>query len=343
MADGREESRLGPWRAAGGCSDSMYLRHIWVVGTNHRAGSLITTICSAQSSTILMLRSVARPWPSRPASTSDSAASWLIIDSESAVEVRESRARGICLVPHLRLNNMTDFQQLRRVALRRSAAALVNWVRDPRRWHGRLHVPIRGPAGSWLPRSLRRRDFIGNAQRSGEIGPHLTCQGLRSLANPSTSSATSACSPTAAGKDHAAFLTELWRSNMNGIKQMQSTTQALSNVSSDIAITVDLDQAVASCDTEQRVFSVLGGQPPDACVKFGCRDDPMHSSAIPEGLGVRQEHVSALHEPEQGEADGSILGGLRMNNYWFAKHVEQSESQGTSSALHITFCRKRRF
>merc|ERR1712194_630948 len=71
----------------------------------------------------------------------------------------------------------------------------------------------------------------------------------------------------AASKDHhAAFLTELWRSNMNGIKQMQSTTQALSDVSSDIAITVDLDQAVASCDKEfQRVFSVLGGQPLDAC------------------------------------------------------------------------------
>ena len=343
VADGPgKEVALGALEAAGQLIETkchVPQDHIWVVGTNHRTGSLMNND---------LLRSIihhsnAEVSREAVALKTDALASGLrrhhglIIDSESGGGlkcVKEVRHGGICLVPHLRLNNMTDFQQLRRVALRRKAQLrLVNWVRDPLKVARSAYMyHIRGPAGElWLhEKPSDVVTAIGNAcSGSTEIEPpHLTCQGLRSLGKSQHElSYFGLLTKLAASKDHhAAFLTELWRSNMNGIKQMQSTTQALSNVSSDIAITVDLDQAVASCDTEfQRVFSVLGGQPPDACVKVGCEVATAQCTAPQSQKGSGCGKNTFQHHTSQSKEDAKMAASLEdyaRSNYWFIKHVE---------------------
>ena len=315
------------------------LDHIWLVGTNHRTGSQMNNDLLRS----IIHHSAADVSREAVALKTDALAGGLrrqhglIIDKESGSGVKcikEVKHGGICLVPHLRLDNVTDFQLLRRVALRRKAQLrLVNWVRDPLKVARSAYMyHIRGPADElWLHENRSEVvTAISNAcSGSAEIEPpHLTCQGLRSLGKSQHElSYFGLLTKLAASKDHhAAFLTELWRSNMNGIKQMQSTTQALSDVSSDIAITVDLDQAVASCDTEfQRVFSVLGGQPLDACAKVGC-DIATAQCTVPQskkGSGCGKN--SFQHHTSQSKEDAEMAASLEAyarSNYWFKKHVE---------------------
>jgi hypothetical protein len=313
--------------------------HIWLVGTNHRTGSQMNNDLLRS----IIHHSAADVSREAVALKTDTLAGGLrrqhglIIDAESGSGVKcikEVKHGGICLVPHLRLDNVTDFQLLRRVALRRKAQLrLVNWVRDPLKVARSAYMyHIRGPADElWLHENRSEVvTAISNAcSGSAEIEPpHLTCQGLRSLGKSQHElSYFGLLTKLAASKDHhAAFLTELWRSNMNGIKQMQSTTQALSDVSSEIAITVDLDQAVASCDKEfQRVFSVLGGQPLDACAKVGC-DIATAQCTVPQskkGSGCGKN--SFQHHTSQSKEDAEMAASLEAyarSNYWFKKHVE---------------------
>ena len=313
--------------------------HIWLVGTNHRTGSQMnndllssivhhTTADVSRKAVALKTITIAEGIRRQRG---------LIIDERSGSGMqclKEMEPGGICLVPHFRLDNVTEFQQLRRVALRRKAQLrLVNWVRDPLKVARSAYMyHIRGPEDElWLHenRSKEVAAIINACSGSAEIEPpHLTCQGLQSLGKSQHElSYFGLLTKLAASKDHhAAFLTELWRSNMNGIKQMHSTTQALSNVSSDVAVTVDLDQAVASCKTEfQRVFSVLGGEPLDACSKVGCDiatnqctdPDPKNESRC--GKHTFQHHTS------QSKEDAEMAGSLETyarSNYWFKKHVE---------------------
>ena len=315
--------------------------HIWLVGTNHRTGSqmnndLLRSIIH-HSSADVSREAVALNAESVTLAGGLRRQHGLIIDAESGSGLpclKEVKHGGICLVPHLRLDNVTDFQLLRRVALRRKAQLrLVNWVRDPLKVARSAYMyHIRGPPDElWLHENRSEVvAAISNAcSGSNEIEPpHLTCQGLRALGKSQHElSYFGLLTKLAASKDHhAAFLTELWRSNMNGIKQMQSTAQALSNVSSDIAITVDLDQAVASCDTEfQRVFSVLGGQPLDACAKVGC-DIATSQCTVPQskkGSGCGKN--SFQHHTSQSKEDAEMAASLEAyarSNYWFKKHVE---------------------
>ena len=315
--------------------------HIWLVGTNHRTGSqmnndLLRSIIH-HSAADVSREAVALNAESVTLAGGLRRQHGLIIDAESGSGLpclKEVKHGGICLVPHLRLDNVTDFQLLRRVALRRKAQLrLVNWVRDPLKVARSAYMyHIRGPPDElWLHENRSEVvAAISNAcSGSNEIEPpHLTCQGLRALGKSQHElSYFGLLTKLAASKDHhAAFLTELWRSNMNGIKQMQSTAQALSNVSSDIAITVDLDQAVASCDTEfQRVFSVLGGQPLDACAKVGC-DIATSQCTVPQskkGSGCGKN--SFQHHTSQSKEDAEMAASLEAyarSNYWFKKHVE---------------------
>jgi|TARA_B110000196_G_scaffold314053_1_gene321681 hypothetical protein len=343
VADGRgKEVALEALEAAGLLVDTkchVPQDHIWLVGTNHRTGSLMNND---------LLRSIihhsdadvsreAVTLKTDPLGDGLQRKHGLIIESESGSGlkcIKEVKHGGICLVPHLHLANLTDFQLMRRVALRRKAQLrLVNWVRDPLKVARSAYMyHIRGPADElWLHENNSEVvAAISNAcSGSAEIEPpHLTCQGLRSLGKSQHElSYFGLLTKLAASKDHhAAFLTEMWRSNMNGIKQMQSTTQALSNVSSDIAITVDLDQAVASCNQEfQRVFSVLGGQPLDACAKVGC-DIATSQCTAPQskkssGCGTK----SFQHHTSQSKEDVEIAASLEAyarSNYWFKKHVE---------------------
>ena len=315
--------------------------HIWLVGTNHRTGSQMNND---------LLRSILKH------STADSSrelvalrtvtsASGLLLRDGLIVAaepgsglkcLKEVKRGGICLVPHLRLDNVSEYQQLRRVALRRKAQLrLVNWVRDPLKVARSAYMyHIRGPPDElWLyeNRSEIVAAIFHACSGSADIKPpHSTCQGLQSLGKSRHELSYFGLLKKLSGRKdhHAAFLAELWRSNMNGIKQMQSTTQALSNVSADIAITVDLDQAVVSCETEfQRVFSVLGGKPLDACSKAGCDiataqcTAPQSKSGSGSGCGKR----TFQHHTSQSKEDAEMAESLEAyarSNYWFKKHVE---------------------
>merc|ERR1711865_301688 len=142
--------------------------HIWLVGTNHRTGSQMNNDLLRS----IIHHSAADVSREAVALKTDALAGGLrrqhglIIDAESGSGLpclKEVKHGGICLVPHLRLDNVTDFQLLRRVALRRKAQLrLVNWVRDPLKVARSAYMyHIRGPADElWLhePEQGRRRD-----------------------------------------------------------------------------------------------------------------------------------------------------------------------------------------
>ena len=309
---------------------------LWVVGTNHRTGSQMNND---------LLSSIAQNSRTSPhlGATALSAFRDDLIENRGITISTRAPASGmdcvkalpggsICLVPHLNIEGHEQFQQLRRVATKKNVKLrLVNWVRDPLKVGRSAYMyHVRAPEDElWL--------FANNSDHIAAIADACAGNGTSGLAPP-----TIVCTnmlelgPSVRELSYfrflkrldrnAGFLAETWRSLQNGIRQMAQTMQTLENASSAVAVTVDLDQAVGSCETEfRRIFNVLEGEQRGSCVQAGCtiatQQCPKGGQRGVGGCGKK----TSIHHTTESKEDAEIAEGLEVfaeGNYWFREHVQ---------------------
>ena len=328
---------------------SVPSNYIWVVGTNHRTGSQMNND---------LLRSIAMKGNAGKGKEHGEVVALRKLNNlrddltfkqgiyintpqmASGVECVKSVKRGsICLVPHLYLEDGEQFQHLRRVASKKNAKLrLVNWVRDP------LHVGrsaymyhIRGPEDElWLHQTPSDNvaailDACAGNGTNDLDPPHLVCQIVHKHSSSVRDLSYFRFLKMMDGSDtgrqpHGGFLTEMWRSLKGPIKQMQQTTRSLANASSQVAVTVDLDQAINSCDTEfQRVFGTLEGAPLDGCVKSGCDISTAQCPTGGHNAGPSCGKHSNIHHTTQTKEDAEMADSLEefaLGNFWFNENVQ---------------------